>query len=267
MLFIKLLLSPMPHARVRSIDTSAALAMPGVKGILTEADLPGAAAGATLGEGVTASVISERGLTDEPLYEGEPILAVAAVDELTAAEAIEKIVVEYEPLPFAVDPIESLRPGSANARTQGNVWMRPPAPAAPPAGAAPAGQGEGRGGAAAAAAAAPPRPEIKELKWTDQDFAAAAPGQLPMGQHTDEWAVGDVDAAFKEAALVLDETWVGQNTSHQVLEPRSAMAYWQNGKLFLHAGTQSTVQTVGSVARWVGIPDAEAQEKMVLVIK
>ena len=40
MLFCKLLLSPMPHARVRRIDTSAALAMPGVKAILTADDLP-----------------------------------------------------------------------------------------------------------------------------------------------------------------------------------------------------------------------------------
>src|ERR1044071_9870368 len=90
MLFAKLLLSPMPHARIRRIDTSAALAMPGVKAILTVDDLPGVAAGATLGENVTASAQGERGLTMEPLYEGEPILAVAAVDELTAAEAIEK---------------------------------------------------------------------------------------------------------------------------------------------------------------------------------
>ncbi len=73
----------------------------------------------------------------------------------------------------------------------------------------------------------------------------------------DEWPFGDIEAGFKEAALVLDETFVGQNTSHQVLEPRSAMAYWQNGKLFLHAGTQSTVQTVGSIARWVGIPASD----------
>src|SRR6185503_2922428 len=62
-----------------------------------------------------------------------------------------------------------------------------------------------------------------------------------------------VEAELKNSALVIDRTWVGQNTSHQVLEPRSAMAYWQNGKLYLHAGTQSTVQTVGSIARWVGI--------------
>ena len=67
MLFAKLLLSPMPHARVLNIDTSAALAMPGVKAILTVDDLPGVAAGAELGENVRASTISERGLTLEPL--------------------------------------------------------------------------------------------------------------------------------------------------------------------------------------------------------
>ncbi|HZC79417.1 MAG TPA: aldehyde oxidase, partial [Ktedonobacterales bacterium] len=89
MLFAKLLCSPMPHARVVSIDTSAALAMPGVKAILTADDMPGAAAGATLGEGVQASAQAERGLTNEPLYYGEPVLAVAAIDELTAALAIE----------------------------------------------------------------------------------------------------------------------------------------------------------------------------------
>ncbi len=91
MLFAKLLLSPMPHARVVSIDTSAALAMPGVKAILTPDDLPGAQAGQLLGEGVVSTAQGERPLTNEPVYEGEPILAVAAVDEYTAAEAIEAI--------------------------------------------------------------------------------------------------------------------------------------------------------------------------------
>ncbi|MGH9321688.1 MAG: xanthine dehydrogenase family protein molybdopterin-binding subunit, partial [Vicinamibacteria bacterium] len=86
MLFAKLLLSPMPHARVRNIDTSAALAMEGVKAILTADDLPAA-----------ENPIDERALTNEPLYQGEPILAVAAVDEPTAALAIEKIKVDLEP--------------------------------------------------------------------------------------------------------------------------------------------------------------------------
>src|SRR6476469_1172163 len=160
MLFAKLLVSPHPHAKVRRLDTSKALAMPGVKAILTADDMPGAAAGATLGEGVQATAQAERGLTNEPLYQGEPILAVAATSEREAAEAIEAIDIEFDPLPFVVDPIESLRPGGANARTQGNVWMRPPAPPPPPApaaGAAGAAPAAGRGGRGAAGAPAPPQ--------------------------------------------------------------------------------------------------------------
>src|ERR671922_1795099 len=103
MLFAKLLLSPMPHARVRRIDASAALAMPGVKAILTADDMPPPADVVTdLGVTIKANRRSELALTNEPLYQGEPILAVAAVDELTAAEAIEKIQVDLEPLPFVV---------------------------------------------------------------------------------------------------------------------------------------------------------------------
>jgi CO/xanthine dehydrogenase Mo-binding subunit len=61
-------------------------------------------------------------LTNEPVDEGDLILAVAATSELIAAEAIERIVVDFEPLPFVVDPIDSLRPGNPNARLEGNVW-------------------------------------------------------------------------------------------------------------------------------------------------
>src|SRR4029078_10282589 len=108
MLFTKLLLSPMPHARVRRIDTSPAVAMPGVRAILTVDDLPDLRG-------------AERALTNEPLYQGEPILAGAAIDEATAAHAMELISLDLESLPFVVDPVESLRPGGANARLEGNV--------------------------------------------------------------------------------------------------------------------------------------------------
>src|SRR5918993_5456494 len=75
MLFCKLLLSPMPHARVRAMDTSAALAMPGVRAILTADDLP------DLGG-------AERALTNEPFYAGEPIAAAAGGDGEKAAAAL-----------------------------------------------------------------------------------------------------------------------------------------------------------------------------------
>ncbi len=109
MLFAKLLTSPMPHGRVRRIDTSAAEALPGVAAILTADDLP------------AVEAPNERALTNEPLYEGEPILAVAAVDETMAADAVERIVLDLEPLPFVLDPLDSLRPGGPNARLDGNT--------------------------------------------------------------------------------------------------------------------------------------------------
>ena len=128
MLFAKLLLSPVPHARVRSVNTRAAEAMPGVRAILRAEELPAPADTVTdLGETIRANPKGERALTDEPVYAGEPVLAVAAVDEETAAAAIEAIQVDFEPLPFVVDPLVSLRPGGPNPRAEGNVWGRPPA--------------------------------------------------------------------------------------------------------------------------------------------
>ena len=207
MLFTKLLLSPMPHARVRRVFAEAALRLPGVKAILTADDLPDLKG-------------AERALTNEPLYQGEPILAVAAVDEATAAGAIERIDLDLEPLPFVVDPLESLRPGGANGRLEGNVWV--------------AGQ---------------PRPHLETWKWTEADFASAPSGALPIGKVPDEWSFGDLDAGFREAALVLDESFVVQSTGHQPMETRSAMAYWQNGKLYLHGSTQSLIRTVDPLAQ------------------
>ena len=204
MLFAKVLLSPHPHARVTRLDVSAALAMPGVKAVLTADDLPPPADSINdNGAVVFANTDGEQALTNKPVYQGQPILAVAAIDEVTAADAIEKIDIEYEPLPFVVDPVESLRPGGPNARLKGNHWHVPPPPAPAAAGAPPP---------------TPPRPEIRELKWTEADFAATSEGQLPWGELPDEWSYGDVEAGFKEAALVLDETYATPNTSHQTLE-------------------------------------------------
>ena len=159
-------------------------------------------------------------LTNEPVYQGEPILAVAAVDEWTAAEAIEAITIDFEPLPFVVDPIASLAPGGPNARLQGNAFV------------------DGK---------------LTTVEMEPAAFAAAGDGALPIGTDGTRWAYGDVDAGFAEAALVLDETFHTNATGHEPLETRSAMAYWQNGKLYLHGSTQSVAQTVESVARWTGV--------------
>jgi CO/xanthine dehydrogenase Mo-binding subunit len=227
MLYAKLLLSPHPHARVLSVDTSAADAMPGVRAILRASELPAPADIVTdLGERIAANPLGERALTDEPVYAGEPVLAVAAVDEETAAAAIEAIHVDFEPLPFVVDPMVSLRPGGPNPREQGNVWGRAEGDPTGPLG-------------------------VQELKWTEADWSEYEVGRLPYATPQQEWSYGDVEAGFASAALVLDETFTMSNSQHHVLEPRSTLAYWRYEKLYVHTGTQSAVQTVASLARWM----------------
>jgi xanthine dehydrogenase molybdenum-binding subunit len=93
------------------------------------------------------------------------------------------------------------------------------------------------------------------MKWTPDEVKEADAGRLPMMPGAPEaWAHGDLEAGFKEAALVLDETFVTPDTSHQTLETRTVMAYWQNGKVHVYTGTQSTAQTVLGVSRWVNVP-------------
>jgi CO/xanthine dehydrogenase Mo-binding subunit len=160
-------------------------------------------------------------LTNEPLFVGQPILAVAADTEELASDALEQIKVTYEELPFTVDPLQSLYPGGPNARTNGNV--------------ANAGI------------------DLKTFKWTAQDFAGVAEGQLPTGEAITEWSYGDVDAGFAAAKVVLDETFVTAGLAHHSMEPRSALAYWQNSKCFLHGSTQGQSFPVPGIARLVGV--------------
>ena len=104
--------------------------------------------------------------------------------------------------------------------------------------------------------------DLRSIKWDAVDWSELDQGRLPLGGgFTDEWEVGDVEPALAEADLVLDETIFFQSLSHQPLEPRTAMAYWQNGKCYMHCSTQSTARTHGPAARWLGV----APEDVVLV--
>ena len=95
---------------------------------------------------------------------------------------------------------------------------------------------------------------LATIKWDGADWTAIDRGELPAnGPATGEWEVGDVEAGFADADLILDETMFHQSMSHQPLETRSAMAYWQNGKCYLHASTQSTARTLGPAARLIGV--------------
>jgi hypothetical protein len=88
MLYGAVLRSPHAHARIKSIDTSKALALDGVAAVCTYKDC--------------------SAFSDKILYWGQEVAAIAAVDEAIASQAIELIDVEYEVLPFVLDPEELL---------------------------------------------------------------------------------------------------------------------------------------------------------------
>jgi len=107
MLMCKLLTSTVGHARIVNLDISKALALTGVRGVITGQDFPDVMFG--------SGPLKDRRIMarDEVHYVGDPVAAVAADDEVTAQEAIELIQVEYEALDTVVDPLDAIGDGSA----------------------------------------------------------------------------------------------------------------------------------------------------------
>ena len=213
MVYIKMLLSPMPNANVISMDASEALDMDGVIDILTADDVP------------APPPPADPMLTNNPKYAGQPILAIAAVDEATAAEALEKIKITYEALPFTIDPLDSLYPGGPDVYDHINSATR--------------------------------GFKTKKIKWTARDFAVAGEDKLPMGEASKEWEYGDIEAGIKNAAYIIDESFVTASNSHHSMEPRSAFAYWENGKCHLHGSSQSQSFMMPGLSQMLGIPASD----------
>jgi len=106
MLHGKIVRSPHPHARILRIDASRARALPGVRAVITGADMP-------VRYGILPWTHDEYPLAvDRALYVGDGVAAVAAVDEATAWRAAELVHVDWEILPHVLDPSDALAPGA-----------------------------------------------------------------------------------------------------------------------------------------------------------
>ena len=115
MLHGRVLRSPHAHARIRSIDVAPALALDGVKAVMTSADLPEITPDqAREGGGPTDFRDLSRNVMarDKVLYEGHPVAAVAATSERLANEALARIEVDYELLPHVLDVDDAMAPGA-----------------------------------------------------------------------------------------------------------------------------------------------------------
>jgi 4-hydroxybenzoyl-CoA reductase alpha subunit len=107
MLHGKILRSPYPHAKILNIDTSKAEKLIGVKAVVTGKDTPGRKQGIWRR---FPELCDEEILCREKVrYIGDPVAAIAAIDEDTAEEALDLIEVEYEILPAVFDPLEAIK--------------------------------------------------------------------------------------------------------------------------------------------------------------
>ena len=213
MVYARLLTSPVPHGRVVNIDASAALAMDGVVGILTADDV--------YPDGEPQST-GLKILTNEPTLVGEPILAIAAVDEKTAESAMALISLTIERLPFVLDPLDSLREGGADAYTGGNTFVF--------------------------------RQGFAQEKWTSDQITSFQNGREPSAEPQQSWEYGDLEAGFASSDFVYETSFSTAGYPHMSMEPRSAMAYWENGKCYLHGTSQSLTALAEPMANIIGVP-------------
>ncbi|MCC7413100.1 MAG: molybdopterin-dependent oxidoreductase [Gammaproteobacteria bacterium] len=129
MLHGRLLRCPYPHARVRGMDTRAAASLPGVKAVLTPADVPAKKFSPIyIKDSTSPSVIPDvRVLDDVARYVGQPVAVVAATTSAIAAQALALIEVDYEVLPAVFDPEQAMCAGAPqlHAAFTDNVCARP----------------------------------------------------------------------------------------------------------------------------------------------
>jgi CO/xanthine dehydrogenase Mo-binding subunit len=187
MLVGKILRSPHPHARIRSIDTSAAEKLPGVKAVVTRDDFPEIKAGTPDGDMTRNAMAREKAL-----YDGHPVAAVAATSESIAKQALKLIKVDYEILPHVIDPVAAMQPSAPvlheHVRTKG-------------------------------------------VKGADQPTNVIERLDLAMG---------DADAGFKEADVIVEHEYDTKPMHQGYIEPQGCVATCtEDGQIELWCCTQA----------------------------
>ena len=216
LLHAKLLRSPHAHARIRRIDASRARALPGVRAVLTAADLPELKREAPTRAHAVLAI-------DRVVFVGQPVAAVAADEPSIAEEALDLIEVEYEVLPAAIDPIRAMQPDAPPVAELGTE--------------ADTSEALAHSGVAAAKTQAAGTKAVNVAQ------------QLRLTR-------GDVARAFADSDLVLERTYRVPMVHQGYLEPHAVLAQWDTtGLLTLWSSTQGSFNTRSEVADVLAIPE------------
>jgi len=198
MLHVCYVRSPMAHARIRSVDVSGARGAPGVIAAFSGADFAAEQGSLPCAWPVTPDIVIPAHppmATDEVRYVGEIVACVVARDHYAAADALEKIDVDYEPLPAVLDMEAALAEGSPKVHEAGN----------------------------------------KSYEWA--------------------FANGDLDAAFRDAPVVIERTYRQQRLIPSAMEPRAVVCDPGGGEFTLWSSTQIPHVVRFLVAAVLGIPE------------
>ena len=215
-LHARLVLSSEAHARITGIDTAAAKDVPGVVAVLTAADLP-----------VSPDAPGRAGeplAREEVVFSGQPVAMVVAESEAAAADGVDRVIVDFEPLEAVLDVEAAMAPGAAKAR------------------AISAGRGGADVGGAHAAAGG------GEDDAPEEDLSDNVTGRQRLARGDAAAALAGADTT---ASARLRTPWVYQ----AYLEPQSATA-WRDfdGTLVVQSATQGAFATRQGLAELLDLP-------------
>ena len=218
----QILRSPHAHARINSIDTSKALALPGVKAVITADDFPQFGGQmADLGEGamVNFKFLSNNSLAkDKVLYVGQAVAAVAAATPEIAEEALGLIEVDYEVLTPVLDGREAMKEGAPILHEQLDTLTNPGI-----------------------------RAGVLRLDGAEGTSTNVA-------SHV-EFRLGDVEEGFREADVIVERETHTVPVHQGYIEPHSSTACWHaDGTVTVWSSSQGHFAMREQTAAIVGIP-------------
>src|SRR5579859_448903 len=220
LLHARLILSPYAHARILGIDKSAALALPGVAAVVTADDLP-------LNRSERAESSRHRAplARDYVMFRGQPVAIALASDPAVAQDAADLVAIDYEPMEAVTDPLAAMQPGSS-----------------------------------------PVHPHLsREVDDVDQGAHAAVAQSEDVGER-EELSVnvpahphikrGNVEEGFREADVVLEETYRTSMVHQSYMETQAAAASIDPlGNITIWASTQAMFEARSEVAAALDLPE------------
>ncbi|HKV56666.1 MAG TPA: molybdopterin cofactor-binding domain-containing protein, partial [Ktedonobacteraceae bacterium] len=229
LLHARLVLSPYAHARIVSIDTSAALQMPGVKAVYTSETL-----------GVVDPASNDRASAPlaykEVLWAGQPVAIVLAESEAAAEDGVGAVDVDYEELPIVVDPVAAMQPGAPLTRTIIKETTS-----------------EIAGGGAHAAVS---ESDVSEIE------------QEALSENVSDRAHmhgGDIEAGWREAEVAIERTYTTSIVHQSYIEPQTITAQPGFGgqELTIWASSQGMMGVRSSVAGALDLAERQVRVESV----